>query len=73
MLGLQDLPPEVTSLESADGTTLGSLAGLSLAEIEKTALLQTLRLSKGNKARAARYLGISEKSIYNKMKRLGIS
>ena len=73
MLGLQDLPPEVTSLESADGTTLSSLAGLSLAEIEKTALLQTLRLSKGNKARAARYLGISEKSIYDKMKRLGIS
>ncbi|RLS41584.1 MAG: hypothetical protein DWH78_02335 [Planctomycetota bacterium] len=36
------------------------------------AILQTLRHVRGNKARAARELGISEKSIYNKLKRLGI-
>jgi DNA-binding NtrC family response regulator len=36
------------------------------------AILQTLRHVRGNKARAARELGISEKSIYNKLKCMGI-
>ena len=72
-LSLADLPEEVTSSGSAGAATSSSLAGLSLAEIEKKALVQTLELSRGNKAKTARYLGISEKSIYNKMKRLGIS
>lgn len=49
-----------------------SLAGRTLSEIEKMAILQTLRHVRGNKAKAARELGISEKSIYNKLKRLGI-
>ncbi len=72
-LSPRDLPPEFVSSDGDTSLNLGSLAGSTLAEIEKAALLQTLRLSKGNKARAARYLGISEKSIYNKMKRLGLS
>ena len=48
------------------------LAGRTLAEIERDAIVATLRLTTGNKARAARTLGISEKSVYNKMKRLKI-
>lgn len=44
-----------------------SLGGLPLAHIERQAINQTLELCKGNKREAARYLGISEKSIYNKM------
>ncbi|HEY1066417.1 MAG TPA: sigma 54-interacting transcriptional regulator [Pirellulales bacterium] len=46
------------------------LAGLTLAEIERRAIRETLTACRGNKAAAARMLGISEKSIYNKMKRL---
>jgi DNA-binding NtrC family response regulator len=46
---------------------------LSLAEIEQHAILETLIACEGNKAKAARRLGISEKSIYNKMRRFGIS
>ena len=45
----------------------------TLAEVEKEAIVQTLRTCKGNKAKAARSLGISEKSIYNKMRRLKIT
>ena len=52
--------------------TATSLAGRSLADIEKAAIEQTLASCNGNKARTARTLGISEKSVYNKMKRLGI-
>lgn len=46
--------------------------GKTLAEIEKLAILATLEFCDGNKALTARTLGISEKSIYNKMKRLQI-
>ncbi len=51
-------------------THLSSLAGISLDEIERQAICQTLQLCSGNKKEAARRLGISEKSIYNKMSRL---
>ena len=49
-----------------------SLADMTLVEIETKAIVDTLEACGGNKARTARSLGISEKSIYNKMKRLGL-
>jgi len=48
-------------------------AGKTLSEIERIALAETLRACCGNKAKAARSLGISERSIYNKIKRHGLS
>ncbi len=48
------------------------LAGVSLEELERRAIVATLQLCKHNKAEAARRLGISEKSIYNKLKRYNI-
>lgn len=50
-----------------------SLADMTLEEIEKQAIVQTMEACKGNKAETARRLGISEKSVYNKMKRHGLS
>jgi DNA-binding NtrC family response regulator len=59
--------------DSATNVAAGSdgviLAGKTLAEIEQLAIVQTLESTGGNKAMAARILGNSEKSIYNKMKR----
>jgi len=49
-----------------------SLAGRTLSDIEKEDIQQTLDACNGNKAQAARSLGVSEKSIYNKMDRLGL-
>ena len=49
-----------------------SFAGLTLKDIEKRALIETLEAEKGNKAMAARQLGVSEKSIYNKLRRFGL-
>ena len=48
------------------------LVGKTLADIERDAIIQTLEACRGNKAKTARMLGISEKSIYNKMRRLDI-
>jgi DNA-binding NtrC family response regulator len=41
--------------------------GATLAEAEQSLILQTLRQVEGNKARAARLLGISLKTLYNKL------
>ncbi|MCY2988190.1 MAG: sigma-54 dependent transcriptional regulator [Planctomycetota bacterium] len=49
-----------------------TLAGKTLDELEQQAILDTLGACGGNKAEAARRLGISEKSIYNKMKRFDL-
>lgn len=48
------------------------LAGLSFEEIERRAIAQTLAACGGNKKAAARSLGIDEKTIHNKIKRLGL-
>ena len=58
-----------TNIEGEQLSDSRSLAGMTLAELEKQAILDTLEACGGNKAEAARRLGISEKSIYNKMKR----
>ncbi|MDA0660434.1 MAG: sigma-54 dependent transcriptional regulator [Planctomycetota bacterium] len=68
-----DLYLEREQESATDKNSPANLAGWTLAEVEKQAIVHTLFACKGNKARAARELGISEKSIYNKMKRLGIS
>ncbi len=66
------LPVRIDVPTPADNSSENSLVGMTLDDVEKMAVEQTLRSVGGNKARAARQLGISEKSIYNKMKRLGL-
>ena len=68
-LGIDVLATPNTSLEQRKP----SLAGMTLAEIEKQALHETLQACDGNKAMTARTLGISEKSIYNKMRKHGMN
>lgn len=40
--------------------------------VERLAVQQTLQLCQGNKAAAARILDVTEKTIYNKLVRLGL-
>jgi DNA-binding NtrC family response regulator len=51
----------------------GQLAGLTLAEIERRALIETLQMCRGNRAKTARHLGVSEKTIYNKIKQFNLT
>ncbi|MCW5755010.1 MAG: sigma-54-dependent Fis family transcriptional regulator [Phycisphaeraceae bacterium] len=50
----------------------GSLAGTSLEQIEKRAIRETLRLAGGNREKAARMLGIGERTLYRKLKDYGL-
>jgi len=44
----------------------------SLGDIEKEAILTTLKASNGNKAEAARRLGVTRKTLHNKLKGYGL-
>ncbi|MBQ1277788.1 MAG: helix-turn-helix domain-containing protein [Thermoguttaceae bacterium] len=48
-----------------------TLFGLRLADLERRAIVETLERV-GTKSRAARVLGVSEKTIYNKLKQYGL-
>jgi transketolase len=50
----------------------GSELHLAMEAVEKLAVQQTLDLCRGNKAAAARILEVTEKTIYNKLSRLGL-
>ena len=49
-----------------------SLAGLSLDEVEKRAVLETLDACEGNKSEAARRLGVTRKTLHAKLARYGL-
>ncbi|MHC4645998.1 MAG: helix-turn-helix domain-containing protein [Planctomycetota bacterium] len=44
------------------------LAGVSLNELEKQAIIDTLAKTKGNREQAAKILGIGERTLYRKIK-----
>jgi DNA-binding NtrC family response regulator len=48
------------------------LGGQTLATIEQVAIRQTLALTRGNKVKAARLLGIASSTLYDKLKRYGL-
>ncbi|MGC8624748.1 MAG: sigma-54-dependent transcriptional regulator [Phycisphaerae bacterium] len=57
---------------AATGTAITSLAGVSLAELEKEAIQKTLELVSGNREQAAKLLGIGERTLYRKIKEYGV-
>ncbi len=69
---LTHVPVEVRADADADGKQLGSLAGLSLDQIEKQAIRNTLKLTGGNREQAAKMLGIGERTLYRKLKEYGL-
>ena len=69
-LDLQDIPPEIAKRPQLAGAseTTPRLAGVSLNELEKQAIAQTLAKTKGNRELAAKILGIGERTLYRKIK-----
>lgn len=45
-----------------------AMVGLPVAEVERTLILATLRRTNGNRTRAARILGLSIRTVRNKLK-----
>jgi len=50
----------------------GSLGGHALKDLERQAILETLKLTGGNKAETAKRLGISRRALYDKLAKYGV-
>ncbi|NOX36623.1 MAG: sigma-54-dependent Fis family transcriptional regulator [Calditrichaeota bacterium] len=71
VLKIQHLPREIVKPGIAR-TQITFRPGTPLSEVEKTMILETLKAVKGNKLKAAKILGISRRSLYNKLEEYGI-
>ncbi|MGO9709457.1 MAG: sigma-54 interaction domain-containing protein [Polyangiaceae bacterium] len=69
---LRLLSPMADTKSEASWSDSLPLAGQALEHIERAAITQTLRRAEGNKAHAARSLGIAVSTLYEKLKKYGI-
>lgn len=66
-LDVQDIPPEIHPIRQLAGAT-ADLSGLRLDELEKQAIAGTLAKVDGNREKAAKILGIGERTLYRKIR-----
>ncbi len=69
-LDVADIPPEIAQRPqlAAGSRAAGALAGVPLNELEKQAIIDTLAKTQGNREKAAKILGIGERTLYRKIK-----
>ena len=63
-----DLPTRLTGRQEPEGPNLTVRVGTSIAEVERRLLLATLVECGGNKSQTAEVLGISVKTLYNRLR-----
>ncbi|HEV56904.1 MAG TPA: sigma-54-dependent Fis family transcriptional regulator, partial [Phycisphaerales bacterium] len=79
-LDVEDIPPDVHHVKRLSGyieptgaaSGSGSMSGLSLEEVERRHIADTLRMVDNNRAEAARILKIGERTLYRKIKEYGL-
>ena len=69
LLTVRDLPAMMRHHGEPSDVAIRIPSGLTLHQIEKTAILQALRRFGGNRTRAARSLGVSVRTLQRKLKR----
>ncbi|UCD53173.1 MAG: sigma-54-dependent Fis family transcriptional regulator [Phycisphaerales bacterium] len=69
-LDVMDIPPDISRRRQLTGSSVApaNLAGVSLNELEKKAIIDTLARTQGNREKAAKILGIGERTLYRKIK-----
>jgi two-component system response regulator HydG len=68
-IGVKDLPDTIVESEGAS-RVMHIAVGTPLEEIERLAIAETMKLTGGDKRRAARLLGIAVRTIYRKLEGL---
>jgi len=61
-----ELPPSVRALQQKEGLRLP--VGMTLEDLEREAILRTLAHCNGNRAAAAKMLGLAERTLYRKLR-----
>ena len=69
LIELAHLPPQ---LRGAAEATSPNIAGMTLEAMERFVIADALRRNDGNRAAAARQLGINASTLFRKLKSLGI-
>jgi two-component system response regulator HydG len=69
-LDVQDIPPEISQRRqlAAGSRPTAGLGAVSLDELEKQAIEETLAKTNGNREKTAKILGIGERTLYRKIK-----
>ncbi len=65
--------PEIIRSRMQRGQEFTLKAGTPLPEVERVTIIKTLQMARGNKLKAAGLLGISRRSLYNKLEEYQIS
>jgi two-component system response regulator HydG len=73
VLGVSDLPDTLQSTTDIVPVSGPNFAGLSMAEVERLHIMNTLRLTEGNREKAARILQISPRTLYRKLREYGLN
>lgn len=68
----EDLPPYVQGAENTGHPMVSVPSGMPLKEVEREVILQTLADTDGNRTHTAKMLGISRKTLQNKLKEYGV-
>jgi len=72
ILDVDDIPPYIRTAARPTPSPRLPLAGRTLEEIEREAIMQTLELTGGNRVETAARLGIGERTLYRKLDRYGL-
>ncbi|MEZ5965754.1 MAG: sigma-54 dependent transcriptional regulator [Planctomycetota bacterium] len=72
ILTRDDLPPEVWSPGEPEHDNWAFLAGRTQDEVEKNHIRVSLEMTDGNRVKAAKAMGISERTLYRKIKDYGL-
>ena len=74
VIDVGDVPEAIRGHASSGAASGGfDLAGRSMAEMERLLIQANLELVEGNRQKAARILGIGERTLYRKLKEYGLS
>ncbi|MDA0374227.1 MAG: sigma-54 dependent transcriptional regulator [Planctomycetota bacterium] len=72
ILTVDDLPPEIGTAPGSDQDGWQFLAGKTVEEVERNHIRVNLDLASGNRQRAAKAMGMSERTLYRKLKEYGL-
>jgi two-component system response regulator HydG len=68
MLTSKSLPKEISPAQSVTAGGVDNLVGLTMEQVEKEHIRETLKRVQGNREQAAKILGIGERTLYRKIK-----
>ncbi len=68
LITIADLPPDMKRT-TGSSSSFELRLGMSLDEVERELIMRTIEFTGGNKSRAAEVLGISLKTLYNRLER----